>query len=107
MQTSKTTDTKELYAENEFGYCCYEITENKALIYNLYVYPEYRLQGKARELVQFVINTVREAGCKGEIGVEVEPREDSIDVESLALFYKSMQLTVLKNSQDMKMLPVH
>ncbi len=69
--------------------------QRTALIYNLYVYPEHRLKGKAKILLQHVINEIRESGYRGEIDIEVIPREDIVSLEKLSLFYRKMRLNVL------------
>lgn len=78
------------FVQNRFGYCFYEVQESTALIYNLYVHPEYRLQGRAKVLLNHVINEIREAGYMKEIEIEVIPREDSINTEKLCSFYESL-----------------
>ena len=79
------------FIQNRFGYCFYELRENTALIYNLYVRPEHRRMGNAKRLLQHVIQEIRET-YTGEIEVEVEPRECSINREKLIRFYKRMGL---------------
>jgi ribosomal protein S18 acetylase RimI-like enzyme len=84
------------FIQNRFGYCFYEVP-GIALIYNLYVHPEYRLQGKAKILLQHVVNEIRETGYNGEIEIEVAPREDAISIEKLGLFYEKMGLKILNS----------
>lgn len=87
----------ELFVENAFGYCFYELVcetyDNKPLIYNLYVYPEHRMHGEATHLLRLAISAIRDSGYAGEIVVEVQPRENSISVEKLSSFYESNGLT--------------
>lgn len=92
--------TQEKFIENKFGYCCYvfdqEENETYAEIYNLFVYPEFRKQGKARKILQSVIYTIRGIGYMGEIRIEANPKENCISLEELILFYKRMGLKVLE-----------
>lgn len=89
-------EENENFIHNKYGYCYYSIEANDtAMIYNLYVEPEYRRKGHAKKLIQMVIREIREAGYNKEIQIEARPREDSIDVESLVAFYKRMGLKVL------------
>lgn len=85
------------FIQNRFGYCFYELGKNTALIYGLYVHPEYRLQGKAKILLQHVINEIREADYTGEIVIEAIPREDTISLEKVESFYERMGLKVLNS----------
>lgn len=91
---------KEDFIHMKFGYCYYTTEKSDAwktgaVIYNLYVHPEYRRQGKSRKLLQYAINEIRESGYMGEIGIEATPRDDSISIDKLISFYKSMNLIVL------------
>ena len=85
------------FIQNRFGYCFYEIKGGTALIYNLYVHPEHRLQGKARRLLQLVISEIIETGYDKDIKIEVAPRENSIQIENLNLFYKRMGLKIVES----------
>lgn len=87
--------TDEDFIHNRFGYCFYTFNSGVPVAYNLYVHPEYRRQGKARKLLRHVINEIRETGYKGGIGIESIPRDNSISVEKLIAFYRSMGLKVL------------
>lgn len=81
---------------NKYGYCCYCIkSDGYALIFNLYVYKEFRRLGHAKEIIQMCISAIRERGYEKEIRIEAEPREDSILLENLVDFYRKMGLTVL------------
>ena len=93
----------EQFIENRFGYCCYVFdkdynilgeTELHAIIYNLFVYPECRRKGKAKELLQSVIDIIRGTGYINEIRIEAFPRNNCISLEKLILFYKNMGLEV-------------
>ena len=84
------------FIHNKYGYCYYEIEPGKnPIIYNLYVYPEYRRMGWAKWLLQYVINEIRQYGYGGEINIEALPKERDIDKERLKIFYVSMGLTIL------------
>jgi len=87
--------------ENEFGYCYYlfdhDCTEDDKLyaeVYKLYIYPEFRRQGKARDILQQVIEEIRKTGYLDDIRIEVSPKEESISLEKLTLFYKCMGFKV-------------
>lgn len=85
----------ENFIHSKYGYCYYYVEPNAAMIYNLYVEPEYRRKGHAKKLVEMVIREIREVGYSGEIQVEANPREGSISVERLTDFYSRMGLTNL------------
>lgn len=86
----------ENFFHNKYGYCYYSIETGKnALIYNLYIEPEYRRLGHARKILQFVINEIRISGYSGDIEIEVVPRENSIDYGRLVLFYRDMGLSII------------
>ena len=84
------------FIHRKYGYCYFEIEHGKKpIIFNLYVHPEYRRQGYARKLLQYVISEIRQTGYIGDIDIEVSPRENSISKEKLESFYVSMGLTVI------------
>lgn len=85
----------ENFIHNKYGYCFYSIENDTAIIFNLYVEPEYRRKGHAKHLIQLVIREIRVAGYDKEIQIEAQPREGSIDVGDLINFYKRMGLKVL------------
>jgi ribosomal protein S18 acetylase RimI-like enzyme len=87
-------DESENFIHNKYGYCYYSIEDDTAYIYNLYVVPEYRRNGHAGHLLGLVITEIRSSGYSGEIQIEAQPREDSIDVENLVAFYKRMGLKI-------------
>jgi GNAT superfamily N-acetyltransferase len=76
---------------NKFGYCYYSI--NPTLIYNLYVEPQYRKQGHSEYLLKYVINEIRKS-YRGEIYIEAIPREESIPLEKLIMYYKKLGLII-------------
>jgi len=82
------------FIQNKFGYCFYEITDT-ALIYNLYVHPEYRNCGNAKILLQHVINEIRAIGYIGVIKIGVDPREPEIDPRKLTSFYTKLGLKII------------
>jgi len=44
------------FIHNKFGYCYYEIEPGKnPIIFNLYVHPEYRRKGHAKQILEYVI----------------------------------------------------
>ena len=88
-------EDNENFIHNKYGYCFYSIeSNNTALIYNLYIEPEYRQKGNAKTLITMVIRAIRETGYNKEILIEARPREDSIDVKNLVAFYKKMGLKI-------------
>jgi GNAT superfamily N-acetyltransferase len=90
------SEITEDFIHNKYGYCYYEIESGKnPIIFNLFVNPQYRRQGHARWLLEYVINIIRGTGYIGKIDIEVAPREDSIQREQLAEFYISMGLNIL------------
>lgn len=90
-------EENENFIHNKYGYCFYFIDEanDTAMIYNLYVEPEYRQQGHAKHLIRLAIREIRETGYNNDIQIEARPREDSISIENLIAFYKRMGLKVL------------
>lgn len=87
-----TPDDNESFVQNEFGYCFYTF-DNFPLIYGLYVYPEYRRQGKAKQLLQEVIDIMNEVGYD-EIYIEAKPKDNSIGLTELVDFYEKMGLII-------------
>lgn len=83
------------FIQTRFGYCFYEVREDSALIYNLFIHPEYRGQGKARKLLRLVIDEIRDTGYTGDIKIEANPKEEGIDLGQLIEFYTSMGLKLL------------
>jgi ribosomal protein S18 acetylase RimI-like enzyme len=89
-------EENENFIHNKYGYCYYSIEANDAaVIYNLYVEPEHRQKGHAKNLIQLVIREIRATGYNKEIQIEVRPREDSISIENLVAFYKRLGLKIL------------
>ncbi|TCX51946.1 MULTISPECIES: GNAT family N-acetyltransferase [unclassified Dehalobacter] len=89
-------EENENFIHNKYGYCFYSIEANDtALIYNLYVEPEYRQKGHAKNLIRLAIREIRATGYNIEIQIEARPREDSISIENLVAFYKKLGLKIL------------
>ena len=93
------SEMEENFIHNRYGYCYFEVEEGKVpIIFNLYVHPEYRRTGKAKELLSYVICKIRSLGYTGDIDIESLPREQSISSESLSEFYRSLGLHVIECS---------
>ena len=89
-------EENENFIHNKYGYCYYSIeADNTAMIYNLYVEPEYRQKGCAENLIQLAIGEILKAGYNKEIQIEARPKEDNINIENLIAFYKRMGLKIL------------
>jgi ribosomal protein S18 acetylase RimI-like enzyme len=80
--------------KNNFGSCNYEFIDDYVHIYNLFVLPEFRRQGKAREILQSAIDAIRKTRYEGKIKIVANSKEKSIDIEKLISFYKLMGLEV-------------
>ena len=85
----------ENFIQNKFGYCFYCVELDSAIIYNLYIHPEFRRQGNSKKLLAYVIKEVHELGHTGDILIEVKPKEDSIPAEVLEDYYKKFGLKIL------------
>jgi GNAT superfamily N-acetyltransferase len=84
------------FIQTKCGYCHFEIEEGKhPIIWNLYIHPQYRKQGHAKKLLQYVIKEIRDTGYIGEIDIEPDPREDSISYENLCKFYTDLGLNLI------------
>ena len=93
---------------NAFGHCAYGFEQDSYIdeeenkvdgeyyvhIYNLFVYPEFRRQGKSREILQAAIDAIRETGHRGTIKIVANPKEDNVSKEKLISFYEDMGLEV-------------
>lgn len=80
--------------KNKYGSCEYSFEVDYVHIYNLYIHPEFRRRGKAREILLLVINNIRNTGYRGVIQIVANPSEKAIDKERLYRFYKSLNLEV-------------
>lgn len=76
------------------GYCNWAITPDFIHIYDLFVSPKYRGQGKAKYLLQRAIDVIRESGYFGDIYIVANPKEKSVNKDRLTSFYESMGLIV-------------
>jgi len=88
----------ENYIQNKFGYCFYAINNTEAVIFNLWIHPEYRRRGEARKILQRVITEIRDTGYDGEIRIEAIPR-DGISLDKCIHFYQNMGLKVLSDGK--------
>ncbi|NIO86326.1 MAG: GNAT family N-acetyltransferase [Candidatus Aminicenantes bacterium] len=79
--------------KNNFGYCEYGFEKDYVHIYNLFIYPKFRNKGRAREILQAVIDEIRKI-YKGAIQIVADPKEKGIDKKRLSTFYKNMGLEV-------------
>lgn len=86
----------EVVVQNKFGSCEYSFEEDYVHIYNLYVLPEYRNLGKAKELLNKAINEIKLLGYKEKIKIVADPKEPNIDKKRLIKFYKSLGLEVFE-----------
>lgn len=84
----------EKFIHTHFGYCFYSLGA-QPVIYNLYVYPEYRRQGNSRVLLQMAISEIRRSDYKGKICVQAVPKENSIEPAKLIQYYNSLELVVM------------
>lgn len=85
----------ENFIQNKFGYCFYTKNEDHPIVYNLFVHPECRKSGAARKLVSMVIREIREDGYSGQIFIQAESTDKSVDLQKLISFYIRMGLTVM------------
>jgi ribosomal protein S18 acetylase RimI-like enzyme len=76
------------------GYCNWSFEEDYVHIFNLFVLPECRRQGKAREVLKLAISKIRDKGHTGSICIVADPCDDSIDKDRLASFYERIGLDV-------------
>lgn len=79
---------------NKFGNCNYAFEDDYVHIYNLFVYPRFRKQGKAKKIIQAAIEAIRKTGYRGTIQIVANPKNDSISLEKLISFYENMGLEV-------------
>lgn len=80
--------------KNKYGYCEYTFEKDYVHIYNFYVLPEHRKQGKAKEILRIVIDAIRKTGYEDLIQIVADPVDKNIDVGKLKKFYISMGLDV-------------
>jgi len=94
----------ENYIKTKYGYGFYAFEFNgkeyvNAIIYNLYVYQEYRRQGRATDILLKIIRLIRGFGYEGNIEIEAEPREGSISAEDLERFYQRLGLIIVHDNK--------
>lgn len=89
--------TKASNTQQIFGSCNYSIEEDYAHIFNLYVQPEYRNKGCAKEILRRAIKHIKEDGWKDEIQIVCNPTEEGINKERLWRFYESLGLKVFES----------
>jgi len=65
------------------------------VIYHLYVIKRFRRKGLAKLLLQSAINLIKLQYPKLEIVIKPEPMENSISIDCLTKFYKSLGLTIV------------
>ena len=61
--------------QNKFGSCEYEFKSDYVHIFNLFVEPYFRLQGKARELLQIAIKKIKQTGHKKDILIVTDSKK--------------------------------
>ncbi len=76
-----------MLVRNEYGSCEFAFENDYVHIFNLFVKPVFRLQGKARNLLELAINEIKNTGHKDEILIVT-------DKKRLRDFYESLGLKV-------------
>ena len=71
-------------------------------IHNLYVLPEFRNQGYARTMLNSAILLIRRQYPGSRIGVFVESKDLSVNLERLTKFYSSLGLEVMNQERETK-----
>ena len=71
--------------QNNFGSCEYEFESDYVHIFNLFVKPKFRLQGKARELLRIAIKQIRKTDHKEDILIVTDSKKLKIFYERLGL----------------------
>jgi GNAT superfamily N-acetyltransferase len=97
MEHSEDTCFKDEYVATNCGYCCFDKDfEPFPVIYNLYVYRQFRKLGNGTILLKLAIYTLRNIyGYKGTIGIEASPSENSIPKAKLICVYERLGLKVI------------
>ena len=94
--------------ENEFGFIDWDVYTDEAFddegdeiegetyakIDNLFVKPEFRGQGKAKEFIELALMEIEKAGFSN-AKIVPEPKEKDVDFSRLASFYGAMGLDVV------------
>ncbi len=78
---------EKMIIQNYFGSCEYEFEPDYVHIFNLFVKPKFRLQGKAKELLRIAIKNIRKTGHKKDILIVT-------DLKKLKIFYERLGLKV-------------
>lgn len=85
---------------NNYGHCEYEFEKDSigdyVHIFNLWIHPNFRRQGKAKELLLETIKAIRNTGWNDSIKIVASPSDDSISKDNLIKFYGSMGLEVFE-----------
>lgn len=92
------------FIHTPYGYCYYDLDKPVSdggtyLIFGLFVYPEYRRNGHSKRMLQFLIDEIRGTGYSGPIYVKAKPEGNSINVDTLSMYYRKMGLTVSKEAE--------
>lgn len=93
------TSAPDKFVHTQHGYCCYMVnSSSEAWLYNLFVEPQYRRCGHARNLLNMAIAEIRRSAVggtnfTGTIFIEATPTSD-IPPMKLIAFYKSLNLCV-------------
>lgn len=80
--------------KNNFGHCKFAFEKDYVHIYDLFIKPQFRRQGRAREILQAAIDEIRKTGYIGSIQIVAKPTEEQVDLKRLIAFYKNMKLEV-------------
>jgi len=93
-------DDREDFVQTKYGYCYFFIeSDSYAIIYNLFVYPEYRNNGYAKELLIIAIWLIRKNHYYNKIKIEAKPKEENININRLINFYKKLGLDVISTEE--------
>ena len=83
------------------GYCFFAIPHGeKPIIYNLFIFPEFRRKRHAQRLLELVVYYIRKTGYNGDICIEAKPKENNISKEDLSKFYNKLGLTIISNNES-------
>jgi len=82
--------------KNKYGHCRYGIEKDYVHIYDLFIIPEFRGAGKAKDILQTTIDVIRSTGHSGSIQILVFPKEKFVNIKRLRLFYEKMGLEVFE-----------
>lgn len=83
------------FVHTKHGWCYYSLVPGEpAYVYNLYVEPSSRRQGRGRQLLEAAIRAIRQSNYLDDIHVEAQPTEASIERDVLVAWYRNMGLVV-------------